>query len=369
MNKNKRNSILMAVGVVVTVTLWMLSGLGSSPVDFSGDGESTRETGEPMRVRVEQIQASEVTREVVVSARTEPNRFVRMKAETDGTVIALGVERGTPVPYGETIVELDMRDRSARLAETDALIAQRELELTARQNLRNRDFVSQVEIAEANALLQSARAAQARIVLEIDNISIDAPFDGIVQDRAVEIGDYVRAGDDVVEIVDIDPLIITGEINGKEISELYVGGRGAAVLVDGTRLNGILRYLAPVADENTRTFRVELEVPNPYGIRAGLTAEMQLDGSRISAHDISASLLTLADDGTVGVKTVNNRNRVDFYPVEIAGSSDNGILVTGLPDTVTVITVGQGFVTVGQQVNPVAQSSALENNSPYERAD
>ena len=359
----------MAVGVAVTVTLWMLSGLGSSPVDFSGEGEITRETGEPMRVRVEQIRANEVTREVVVSARTEPNRFVSLKAETDGTVVALGVERGTPVTTGEIIVELDMRDRSARLAEADSLIAQRELELQARQNLRNREFVSEVEIAEANARLESAKAAQVRISLEIDNTRIDAPFDGIVQDRAVEIGDYVRTGDDVVELVDIDPLIISGEINGKEISELSVGSRGAAVLVDGTRLHGVIRYLAPVADENTRTFRLELEVPNPNGIRAGLTAEMQLVGSRISAHDISPSLLTLADDGTVGVKTVNSSNRVDFYPVEIAGSSADGILVTGLPDTVTVITVGQGFVTVGQQVNPVAHTAALENNSAYERAD
>jgi len=241
--------------------------------------------------------------------------------------------------------------------------------LQARQNLRNREFASEVEIAEAKARLESARAARARIALELDNIFITAPFDGLVQERSVEVGDYVRAGDTVVDIVDIDPLIIAGDINGKEVSELYVGSRGAAVLVNGIQLNGIIRYLAPVADENTRTFRVELEVPNPGSIRAGLTAELQLEGSRISAHDISSSLLTLADDGTVGVKTVNSANRVDFYPVEIAGASTDGILVTGLPTDVTVITVGQGFVTVGQQVEPVTNNATLESNAAYERAD
>jgi multidrug efflux system membrane fusion protein len=141
-------------------------------------------------------------------------------------------------------------------------------------------------------------------------------------------------------------------------------------LVDGTRLNGVIRYLAPVADENTRTFRVELEVPNSNGIRAGLTAELQLAGSRIRAHDISPSLLTLADDGTVGVKTVNSGNRVDFYPIEIAGTSDNGILVTGLPDTVTVITVGRGLVTVGHEVAAVHVGFRRDKDSePYERSD
>jgi len=367
MNTSKKQSLLIAAAVAGAVTLWMLSGLGNSPEDSGA--QSSNISGSAMRVRVETIAAKQVTREIIVSARTEPNRYVSMKAETDGAVVGLSVERGSPVAAGETIVELDMRDRNARLAETSSLVAQRELELKARQNLRDRDFASEVEIAEANARLDSARAAEARIQLELKNIIIDAPFDGIVQDRSVEIGDYVRAGDTVVDIVDIDPLIISGEINGKEVSELYVGSRGIAKLVNGTELTGVIRYLAPVADANTRTFRVELEVPNPSGIRAGLTAELQLAGSRIVAHDISPSLLTLADDGTVGVKTVNASNRVDFYPIEIAGSSDDGILVTGLPETVTVITVGQGFVTVGQQVEAVTNATTLENNSAYERAD
>lgn len=366
MNKNRRTSIFIAIGVAAAVTLWMLTGLGSSPVSFSGDAQINNSDGQPMRVRIKQVSAGQVTREITVSARTEPNRMVSLKAETDGVVVGIGALRGNPVKEDETILELDIRDRSAQLAEVNSLIAQRELELQARQNLRDREFVSRVEIAEATARLDSAKATKARIELEIDNTSIDAPFDGVVQERNVEIGDYVRAGDAVVEIVDIDPLIIAGEINGKEVSELFVGGRGSAVLVDGTTINGVIRYLAPVADSNTRTFRVELEVPNPNGIRAGLTAELQLAGSRIFAHDISPSLLTLADDGAVGVKTVSSNNRVDFYPIEIAGSTENGILVTGLPDVVTVITVGQGFVNVGQEVEPV-DYDILREETDHER--
>ena len=358
----------MAAGVTLVVTLWMLSGLGSSPVDFSTQTGLANDNGELMLVRVEQIRSSEIEKLVTVSARTEPNRFVRLKTETDGAVVRLGVEKGSPVSAGETIIELDLRDRMARLTEADSLIVQRDLELEARKNLRDQQFASQVELAEAQTRLDSARAAKEWIALEIKNTSIQAPFDGLVQERNVEIGDFVRTGDAVVDIVDIDPLIIAGEINGKEISELRVGGTGSAKLVNGTLLVGTIRYLAPVADENTRTFRVELAVENSQYVRAGLTAELQLAGSRISAHDISPSLLTLADDGTIGVKAVNAVNRVLFYPIEIVGSSEGGILVTGLPESVRVITVGQGFVTVGQEVNPVSYS-ALEDNSSYERAN
>ena len=358
----------MAAGIAVAVTLWMLSGLGSGPVDFSTEAGLGNDNGQPMLVRVEQIRSSDVEKLITVSARTEPNRFVQLKTETDGAVVRLGVERGNPVSAGDTIVELDLRDRKARLTEADSLVVQRELELEGRKNLRTQQFASEVELAEAQNRLDSAWAAKERITLEIQNTSILAPFDGLVQERNVEIGDFVRTGDTVVDIVDIDPLIIAGEINGKEVSELRVGGVGSAKLVDGTVLTGLIRYLAPVANENTRTFRVELAVENSQTVRAGLTAELQLTGFRISAHDISPSLLTLADDGSIGVKAVSALNRVLFYPIEIVGSSEDGILVTGLPESVRVITVGQGFVTVGQEVNPVAYS-ALEDNLKNERAN
>ena len=357
----------MAAGVAVAVAIWMLSGTGGSTDVDTADPEFDQ-ASRLMPVRTDTIRSSVVAREIQVSARTEPNRVVLLKAETDGAVVALGVERGQVVREGQTVVELAMRDRSARLREAESLITQRELELKARQNLRDRNFASQVELAEAQSRLDSAIASRERIALELDNITIDAPFDGIIQEREVEIGAYVRAGDNVVELVDIDPLIIVGDISGKEISELTLGSSGTAVLVDGTELHGEIRYMSPVADESTRTFRVELAVPNPGRIRAGLTAQLRLTGAQIAAHDISPALLTLADDGAVGVKAVDESNRVEFFPVEIVASSPDGVLVTGLPESVRVITVGQGYVTEGQQVEPVA-ISALESNTSYERVN
>jgi multidrug efflux system membrane fusion protein len=367
MNTSRRTSILMAIGVAIAVALWMLSGIGGNSSDTDDLAQDAGSEG-PMRVRVAQVRASDVTREITLSARTEPNRVVQLKAETDGAVVELGIDRGTDVWAGNSLVKLDIRDRNARLREAESLIVQRELELQGRQNLKNQQYASDVEIAEAQARLDSARSARERIQLEIRNTDLVAPFEGIIQERWVEIGDYVRAGDPVVELVDIDPLIIAGEVNGKDVTELAIGSMGYATLVDGTELAGTIRYVAPVADENTRTFRVELAVPNPGLVRAGLTAELKLSGSRISAHDLSSALLTLSDEGAVGVKVVNDNNRVEFYSIEIVGASNDGILVTGLPDAARVITVGQGFVTEGQQVEPVA-FSALEEEASYERAN
>ena len=112
-----------------------------------------------------------------------------------------------------------------------------------------------------------------------------------------------------------------------------------------------------VADEATRTFEVELEVDNRDGaLRAGGTAELLIPAERVYAHHISPSLLTLDDAGNVGLKIINDLGEVEFVVADIAMSSTDGVWVAGLPETATIITVGQGFVASGAFVNAVPES-------------
>jgi membrane fusion protein, multidrug efflux system len=353
---SKRFPIVLSAAISLAVVLWMVSGVFSNSESSTPDETATTPAStRAQQVRIQQLQATEITREIIISGRTEPNRMIEVRSEAEGTVKQLGSARGEPVASGTTIAKLDMRDRIAQLNEAQALVAQRDLELRGVENLHAQRFTTEVQVAEAKARLESARAGVEHIELEIRDTTIAAPFDAILQERDIEIGDFVRVGDVVAELVDLDPLLIVGEINEREVSEMAVGSKGIAVLVDGTRLEGEVRYLAPNADAGTRTFKVELAVPNPDNvIRAGLTAELRLFADKIRVHNISAALLTLADDGTIGAKVVDNTDTVQFYPVEIVGNSDDGMQVTGLPDSVRLITVGQGFVTVGQKVDAVA---------------
>jgi multidrug efflux system membrane fusion protein len=176
-----------------------------------------------------------------------------------------------------------------------------------------------------------------------------------VQDRAVEVGDYVRAGDPVATFVDNTRLIVTGSLAEQEAGFVKVGDTAVAVLVTGQEARGRIRYLAPVADEATRTFTVELEIPNPRGVLpAGVTAEMRIPGGEVLAYRVAPSLLTLDAGGDLGIKTVDASNRVVFHKVEIAHSEANGVWVTGLPGSANIIVVGQGYVSEGQAVVAVA---------------
>jgi multidrug efflux system membrane fusion protein len=353
------NSVLLAAALLGAVVLWMLTGLvrndaATSPTDVANPARAT----ERPRVAVRTSRAKAFTREIVVSGRTEPNRSVELRAETEGRVVALGAARGAPIEAGARVIGLDMRDRQARLEEARALIDYAELQFAAARKLQEKQFVSQTQMADLASRVVSARAALERIELEVANTTIVAPFDGMLQERAVEIGDYVNSGDKVAELVDIDPLIVVGEVSERDVHKLAVGTKGTARVIDAEPVEGELRYLSPVASESTRTFRVELAVPNAdRRMRAGMTAEIRLAADQITAHVLSPALLTLDDAGAIGVKAVDDTARVVFYPVEVVGSSGDGITVTGLPAEIQLITVGQGFVRPGDFVDASFESS------------
>ena len=354
---SRRNSILLSAAVVVGLVIWIVSGrFGGSAVEETGVDDAAA----PMRVTVQSSQAMSTTRTIVSSARTEPDRWIELKAETEGQVVSIGLERGATAREGQTIVQLDMRDREAQLAEAEALIRQRELEFQAAERLVEDRFISDAELAGRNAMLVAARAARERIALDIERTRIRAPFASVVFDRLVEIGDYVATGDPIAQLVDVDPIIVVGDINERDIGALAVGNTGRARILGGPEVEGRIRYLAPVADESTRSFRVELEIPNAQAsLTIGTSAELLLGAESITAHELSSALLTLADDGTVGGKIVDAQNRVRVVPIAIAEATGGRALVTGLPAQARIITVGQGFVVEGQEVTPVEEAADL----------
>jgi multidrug efflux system membrane fusion protein len=356
---SQRYSVWIATGVVVVFVIWLLTGLGGGLPEPEERNIGAGETA--MTVSVRRSQARSAQRTIVASARTEPDRAIEIKAETEGPVVALGVERGAFARAGQVLVELDLRDREAMLAEIEALIRQRELEHEAASRLVEQQFISAAELAGKYAELVAANAARERIVLDIERTRIRAPFDAVVFDRHVEMGDYVAIGDSIAQLVDADPLIVVANVNERSVGSLAVGSTGEARVLGGPEIAGVVRYLSPVADEATRSFRVELAIPNPdLSLRVGTSAEIVLGAESIVAHEVSSALLTLADDGTVGVKIVDASNRVRFVAVEIVESTaGGGMLVTGLPAECRIITVGQGFVIDGQLVAPVEESAEL----------
>ncbi len=352
----KHGSWLLSAGIAGLVGLWLLSGQFGGSQTQADPSTSATPTHKLARssVRVRTQSAEEIQRTIVVNGKTAPARVVVLSAETDGRVVFIGAERGRNIARGELIVRLDERDRSARLAQAEATVRQREIEYEAREKLKTESYVSEAQLQEAVAALEAARTELTRAQLDLTYMMIRAPFDGALQSRIVEVGDFVKRGDPIATFVDNSTIIVSANLSEFDARYVSVDDMAEARLATGGTVRGRIRYVAPVADEATRTFEVELEVDNSEGqLRAGGTAELRIPAERVLAHRVSPSLLTLDDAGNVGIKIINDAGKVEFVVADIALSSSDGVWIAGLPSIATIITVGQGFVASGSVVNAV----------------
>lgn len=358
-NNMQYKSWLLSGGIIIAVVLWLASGQfgETDEAESLRSGEAATVTTSRNAVRVRVQSAEIVLRTITVNGKTAPARVVELSAETDGRIEATVADRGANLEKGEIIVRLDERDRSARLAQAEATVKQREVEYEGRLQLKAKSYVSEAQLQEAVALLETAKAELVRARLDLGYMNIRAPFGGALQSRAVEVGDFVKLGDPIATYVDNRTIVVSASLSEFDARYVDVGDEAEAKLATGELVRGRIRYIAPVADEATRTFGVELEIDNSDGeLRVGGTAELRIPAEKVLAHRVSPSLLTLDDAGNVGVKIINREGRVEFVVADIALSSNNGIWLAGLPRDATIITVGQGYVTNGALVVAVPES-------------
>ena len=345
-------------GIAVLIMVWLASGsLGDDEIPADDAHANATGVAAPQsKVRERTQTAEEIVRTIVVNGKTAPARIVELSAETDGRVEFIGAERGANVERGGTIARLDERDRSARLAQAQATVKQREVEYEGRLKLQSASYVSEAQLQEAIAQLEAAKTELRRAELDLEYMAVRAPFDGALQSRVVEIGDFLKMGDPIATFVDNRTIIVAASVSEFDARHVTVGESAEARLATGEQVRGTIRYVAPVADEATRTFAVELEIDNQAGqLRAGGTAELFIPAETVYAHRVSPSLLTLDDAGNVGIKIINSDGAVEFVVADIALATSSGVWLAGLPETATIITVGQGFVTSGAVVNTVPE--------------
>ena len=344
-------SLVYALSTLILLILWLASGYLKSDTDTSNASQAASERSLIHKVRVSDPQAKRISQEIILNGRLEPARAVTLRSEIEGRVVELKADRGDSLQPGDLIAQFDVRDRQARLAEARGLLKQREMEYRSAQKLSKQQLQSEIQLAQAAAQLESARAQIAAIELEIRNTRIVAPFGGVLENLPVEIGAYLTPGDEVARVLELNPIVFTGFVSQQDRHRLVLGDRGILQLITGRIAEGEVRFIAAEADPVTRTYRVEVHVPNPDGsLVSGATAELRLPVRFISAIQVSPALLSLNQRDELGIKIVNAEDRVEFIAVKIIKSSADGMWISGLPENARIITVGQGFVRAGDTV-------------------
>lgn len=352
-------SHILAVGLTAGVGFYMLGGTtmlsGQGPVDpenpvVAGHGIGEEEAA-LFAVRARDFSAQQRPNALVVRGRTQADASVMVSAETGGRVVEVAVSEGDRVSAGDLLCRLDEAARQATLTQARAGLAQSQVDLEAAQSLATSGFGAQNRVPALQAAFDGAQAMVEQAELDLTRTTITAPVDGLVQLPLADVGTQLAPGALCATLLDTDPLIVTGQVSERDIGAIDVGMQAQAQLVTGEVATGTVSFISATANQDTRTFRVDIDIPNPDGaLRGGVTAEASIALPTSMGHLIPLSTLKLDDVGTVGISLVNAENRVVFQPVQVLGDEPGGMWVAGLPAEARVIVVGQDYVEPGQEV-------------------
>ncbi|RVB28984.1 efflux RND transporter periplasmic adaptor subunit, partial [Mesorhizobium sp. M7A.F.Ca.CA.004.05.1.1] len=195
---------------------------------------------------------------------------------------------------------------------------------------------------------------------ELDRNEVKAPFDGVIDRVPVELGSSIMQGGEVATILKLDPVIARGEVSERDLGYLKLGDKATIRLVSGQTVQGTVRYISRDASSATRTFRVEVAVPNADGsVPAGMTAEIALNAQPTDAVLLPRSVVTLGDKGDLGIRAVSKDNKVAFFPIDLVDDTPTGLVLGGIPADARIIVAGQELVKEGDLVNPVEADQAI----------
>ena len=369
---------------------------------YSTNAENNKDEEFTFSVETKVFTSKLIDQSIELQGQTIHNKKIDVKSETSGNIDSIEFSRGDKVSQNAEMITISLEDRNEKL-----LSAKKDLERLSKElilNEKNRDNLLrqnverielyEIEYASAKQLIDKGLSSKSKlslasfnlanakavkedikikfestlanleaqisnvksvlknIKLDIDKTRIKAPFDGIISEKMVEETEFISVGTPLFTIIDLDPIKIEGYLSEFDINKVSVGTKAIIEDSNGIKKNGIISFISPSAETSTRTFEITIEANNKdLSYKSGITTKIIIKGSELKAHKIPPSILTLLDDGTVGVKAVDSDNNVTFYPTKTIKDTIDGMWVSGLPEKVNLIVSGQEYISIGEKIN------------------
>ena len=405
-----KKSILIAAFILLLVIGWIGSGQFTN-VNAQDDSTNNNVSDnieiekivieDNNKVELKEFKYSQIDQSIELQGQTTHNKRIDVKSETTGNITQIAFNRGDKVSKDDELVKISIENRNEllnsakkdlerlnkelelneknkinRLSQNKELIKLYEIEFASAKQLIDKGLSSKSKLSLASFNLANARSDQEDIMinfesqqssieaqisnvksqlknieLDIENTFINAPFAGIISNKMVEESEYITPGIPLFTIIDLNPIKIQGYLSEFDVNKVNLGTKAIIENTNGVKKEGKISFISPSAETSTRTFEITIEADNSdLSFKSGITTKITIAGSELKAHKIPPSILTLQDDGTIGVKGVNSENIVIFFPTTTVKDTIDGIWVSGLPDTVNLIITGQEYVAVGQSI-------------------
>lgn len=359
---------IAATIVLVAAGAWVATGefsaVGSQEAKAAEPGTVDVDASAPVVAPLRTVAAvvpvfADHAREIRIAGATSADKNAVLAARSDGIVEMLGVVQGDDIAADTLVLKLVGADVAASVATAQVALAQAVQQLDVGEKLYARGGLAELELttrrsakSAADAALQQAQSAEDRLLLK-------APFAGTVDSVTVELGEWVQTGTPIATVLALDPIVVKAEVSERDVAFVSIGGKARVRLVSGAEMEGTIRHVAKQASVGTRTFVVEVALPNPdHRIGSGMTAEVRLFATPVPAVTVPRSVITISETGLIGLRVVGPDNLAQFAPVTLLDDTPAGMIVTGVPSGVRVIVAGQDLVRDGEPVTVTEVSAA-----------
>lgn len=353
-------AIVVLVGSVAWVATGEFSSVGSSTGDAHSENQATplvesAEASAPVlrSVSVVTPEFVEHARSIRLSGLTSADKRAVLAAQTSGAITSLNVTKGQRVQKGDVIISLDGPEKIAAIETAKALLVQRNRESQVAEQLLARGNIPELQVDSAHSAQTAAEAQLKQAQAEVGHLEVRAPFDGVIDTIEIEQGSWVQTGAQVAVILSLDPIIATGEVSELDVGHIQTGSKAEIRLANGRTATGEVRFIGNEASPLTRTFPVEIEISNPNNqLPSGMTTEITLRTDPVRAVVVPRSVITLSQDGTLGVRIIDPNDVTAFVEVELIDDIPEGLVIGGVPADARIVVSGQDLVEDGKKVIP-----------------
>lgn len=359
-DKGASRSKWVASALTLAIVGWMGSGFIAPKTEASSPDRAPVEVS-LVRVAVVPSTAELVPDVFTAEGQAVPDRDTALRVGMSGDIEEVLVAKGDMLSRDQLIARFDTVTAKANLTRAEEGLVQAQREFDNALELQDRGIATADRVTAAKAALASAEANLVAAQDALANAEIRAPFAGRLEELDINAGEFISAGTQVARVVDNMPLTVTIQIPQQARSQIKVGQLAHVSLITGEEVDGTVTFIGSSANASTRTFEAEIEIANADGaIPAGVSAQVKISTGEMMAHFVSPAILSLDTQGALGVKAVDAENHVEFHRVEIVEAQTDGIWVSGLPDSLRLITIGQAFVNDGELVKPIEASASEE---------
>ena len=307
-------------------------------------------------VRLKEIEPGALKIQTTYVGYLLPNQRVLMRSEIDGVIEQINFEEGDEITKDKRLIDISTKELQLKLkiAIADSNLA--DINIKRDEKLASSNLISSAQLDHTRTRAESARLNKELARISLKKSLISSPLDGTVKTRLVKVGEFVRKGDKLVEILDLSQVIVKVNIPEMEILEIKIGQKVevALYIMEEIIFSGKVKNIGLEADSNNRTFPVEIYVENSERkLRPGMLARATFTKS-IDGAQIVIPRHTILEKERGRIVYVFDNGKVFQRDIKVGLSQQDQVQVLqGLKKGELIVVEGQNKLSDGEEVNIV----------------